>query len=81
MAMYCIIETEDGWTIVDHREDQTAEQAAHDRGGVVVDPGPYTSYEEANDAMISLQQELADDEDISDLPGTHPYEGRYETDD
>lgn len=27
--MYCIIETQDGWTVVEHPEDATAEEAAH----------------------------------------------------
>lgn len=78
MTRYCIIETDDGLTVVDHPDGMTAEQTAHHRGGVVIDPGPFDSYEEACDALTSLQEEL-DDEDSSDVPGTQAMEGRYES--
>ncbi len=80
MPLYCIIETDDGYTVVEHPEGETAEQTALRTGGVVVDPGPYESYEEACEALDALQAEL-DDEDPSDLPSTQAWEGRYETDD
>lgn len=80
MAAYCIIETEAGWTVVEHPEGTTAEQTAHRHGGVVIDPGPFPSYEEACDALICLQEEL-DVDDASEVPGTQALEGRYETGD
>lgn len=80
MAAYCIIETDDGWTVVEHPENMTAEETAHRRGGVVIDPGPYESYEDACDALVGLQEEL-DEEDPGDVPGTQAMEGRYETGD
>lgn len=80
MALYCIIETDDGWTIVEHPPDATAEEAAHRHGGVVIDPGPYDSYADASDALEALQMEL-DDEESSDVPGTQALEGRYELED
>jgi hypothetical protein len=58
MAMYCIIETEDGWTIAEHPPAGTAEEAAHRLGGTVIDPGPYDSYEDACEALEALQEEL-----------------------
>jgi hypothetical protein len=80
MAAFCIIETEDGMSIVEHRDDLTAEEAARQSGGVVLDSGPYPTYEEACEALVALQQELDDDE-TSDVPGTQALEGRSETPD
>jgi hypothetical protein len=72
------METEDGWTIAEYREGMTAEEAAELQGGVVIDPGPYESYDEAYDALLSLEEELAS-EDTSDIPGTRALEGRPES--
>jgi hypothetical protein len=80
MTMYCIIETEDGWTVAEHPQAGTAEEAAHRLGGTVIDPGPYDSYEDAIEALEALQGEL-DESDGSDVPGTQALEGRYETED
>lgn len=80
MPMYCIIETDDGWTVAEHPQDGTAEEAAHRLGGTVIDPGPYDSYEDACDALEALQGEL-DESEPSDVPGTQSLEGRYETED
>lgn len=83
MPMYCIIETEDGSTIVEHPPEGTAADVALQLGGTVVDPGPYESYQEACDALEALQIELNDDADDggSDTPGTQSLEGRYEAQD
>lgn len=56
----------------------TAEETAHRQGGVVIDPGPFESYEAACNALEALQIELEED-DSSDVPGTQALEGRYET--
>lgn len=74
---YCIIETEDGWTITEVPTDRTAAEIAAESGAAVSDPGPYDSYEEASDALVSLQAELGED-GISDLPGTRAMESREE---
>jgi hypothetical protein len=73
---YCIIETEGGWTIAEMVAERTAEEIAGEAGGTVIDPGPYDSYEEANDALVSLEGELAEGNDTSDVPGTHAIESR-----
>jgi hypothetical protein len=78
MALYCIIETEDGLNIVEHSEGMTAEETAHRSGGTVVDSGPYHDYEDACEALVALEQEIADD-DGSDVPGTQAMESRPET--
>lgn len=60
MVAFAIIELEDGLTIIEVQVGQKPDDAAAVNGGVLVDPGPYASYEEANDALIDLQ---ADDEE------------------
>ena len=79
MAAYCIIETEDGWNIVEHPDNLTAEETAHRHGGVVVDPGPFATYEDAQEAITALQLEM--DDEVSDAAGEQPLEGRSETGD
>jgi hypothetical protein len=61
MVAFAIVELEDGLTIVEVQSGQKPEDAAASHGGVLVDPGPYDSYEEANDALIDLQ--AADEEE------------------
>lgn len=57
MVQFSVIELEDGLSIVELLPGQTPEEAAASQGGTLVDPGPYTSYEEANDALMNLQAE------------------------
>jgi hypothetical protein len=59
---FAIIEVDDGLTIVQVMLGQSPEDAALAEGGVLVDPGPYDSFEEANDALDLLEVE---DEDRS----------------
>jgi hypothetical protein len=59
MVSFAVIETKDGLTIVEVAPGQSPEDAALQQGGVLVDPGPYDSFEEANDAL----DQLAPDED------------------
>lgn len=75
---YCIIETEDGWTISEIPTDRTAEDVAAEFDATVIDPGPYDSYEEASDALVSIQGELVDENGTSDVPGTRVIESRDE---
>lgn len=74
---FCIIETEAGWTIAQHPEDVTAEQAAEQQGGMLLDPGPYATYDDADEALTALHQEFADDE-ASDVPAVRILESRTE---
>jgi hypothetical protein len=57
MPKYAIIETDSGLTVVPILPGRTAEQMAIQLGGVVVDPGPYPSYEEAYDALLAIRAE------------------------
>ncbi len=80
MTAYCIVETDDGLSIIERVEGMTAEEIAGQLGGNLIDPGPYESFEDADDALVALQGELSEDE-TSDVPEEQVLEGRYETGD
>lgn len=80
MPAFCIIETEDGWTVVEQNEGASAEETAELHGGILIDAGPYSCYDDAYDALLAAQQELMDDES-SDTPGTRALEDRAGPDD
>jgi hypothetical protein len=63
MMSYAIIETDDGVTVAEIQSGATPEEAAERHGGVVVDPGPYSDYEDACEAMLAL----ADEEEEEDV--------------
>ena len=54
MLRYAIIETDEGLTVAEIPEDGSAEGTAASRGALLVDPGPYTSYQDAYDAMMLI---------------------------
>ena len=56
-----IAELDDGFTVVEYAEDESAAEAALELGGTLIDPGPYKSYQEACDALDEL---AADEEDF-----------------
>jgi hypothetical protein len=55
MPSFAIIEVDDGFEVIEVLPGQSAEDAAAAEGGVLVDPGPYSSYENANDALDQLE--------------------------
>jgi hypothetical protein len=57
MHNFAIIELEDGLTIVEIKPHEAPEDAALREGGTLVDPGPYTSYDDALDALADLESE------------------------
>ena len=60
--LYEIIETDEGYTIVSREPPRDPpEEIALRHRGVLVDPGPYQSYEVAYDAVLALDDE--DDEE------------------
>jgi hypothetical protein len=60
-AMYIIIETEDGLAIESLQAGMTADEVAARHGAILVDEGPYHSYEDADDALLALEMELFDE--------------------
>jgi hypothetical protein len=61
MKLYQIIEIDQGLAVAELEPGVLPEVAAERSGGVVVDPGPYRSYEEAYDAMVVLEDEEEED--------------------
>lgn len=55
MLRYELIETNEGLTVVEIPTGETADEAALEQGGFVVDPGPFTSYEDAYEALMALK--------------------------
>lgn len=64
MAAFIIAETDSGLTVAEWPEGVTAEEAAERAGGVLVDRGPYSSYEDANDALVAIQREELDEDEL-----------------
>jgi hypothetical protein len=62
MPKYAIIETESGLTVVPILPGRTPDEMATQLGGVVVDPGPYPTYEEAYDALLAIRAEEESEE-------------------
>jgi len=58
MAHYIVVETEAGLEVAEVAEGKTADDAAAVSGGVIVDSGPYKTYDQAKDAM----EQMPDDE-------------------
>ncbi len=59
---YAIIETDAGLSVTEFRGNETPEVQAERKGGLLVDPGPYKTFDDAYDAMIALKEE-EDEED------------------
>ena len=74
MRSYCIVELDDGLTIIEQPAAGDPEDTAVRAGGTLVDPGPYSNPEEAYDALLALEQELSDE--TSDSPDTRVMEDR-----
>ncbi len=64
MLLYELIETDEGLSVVEIPEGATAEDAARQQEGIVVDPGPFTSYEDAYEALMALKLDEDEDEEI-----------------
>ncbi len=60
MVSFAIVELDDGLTVVPVQADQTPEDAATANAGILVDEGPYATYEDACEALYALD---AADED------------------
>ena len=55
MKLFAIIETDAGLTVAETGPLEGPEETAVRNDGLVVDPGPFTSYEEAYEALLSLE--------------------------
>ena len=63
MLRYELVETDEGLTVIEIPSGTTPEQAAKQQGGLIVDPGPFTSYEDAYEALMALKEDV-DEEDF-----------------
>jgi hypothetical protein len=57
MVRFAIIELDDGLTVVELADGKSPDDAPLSRGGVLVDLGTYSSYDEAYDALITFQDD------------------------
>ena len=55
MNLFAIIETENGMTIVEYQPTDDVAAVAEANGGVLVDPGPYKTFDEAYDELLNLE--------------------------
>jgi hypothetical protein len=64
MLRYELIETNDGLTVIEIPTGATAEEAARQQAGLVVDPGPFASYEDAYEALMALKLDEDEEEEL-----------------
>ena len=62
MLQYAIIETEDGLAVTQLPPTKLVEDLAAENGAVIVDPGPYASFDDAYDAMIAIEEEESEED-------------------
>ncbi len=55
MPSFAIIEIDDGFEVIEVYSGQSPEDAAAAAGGELADPGPYSTYDEAIDALDQLE--------------------------
>ena len=55
MLLYEIIETDKGLAVAEMHPGVNPDEVAAARGGILIDPGPYRTFEDAYDAMLALQ--------------------------
>ena len=64
MVSFAIIELENGLAVATVQPGQTPEEAATREKGILVDPGPYATYEEACDALCELESEIDESREL-----------------
>jgi len=57
MPRYTIIEVDNELTVAEMKPEATAEEAADRRGGRVVDPGPFETFDQAYQAVVALRSD------------------------
>jgi hypothetical protein len=67
MSEFIILETENGLTVATKEAGESAEDSALRHNGVVVDAGPFKTYDDAQDALLLLI-EPEDDSDVDEEP-------------
>ena len=68
MQGYFVVEADDGLIVTEVNEGSSPEAEAERVGGVVVDPTPYATFEDAYDALLIIDAESqADAADAGEL--------------
>jgi hypothetical protein len=55
---YIVIETDAGLTVAEMQPESSPEETATVNKGVLVDEGPYSSFDDAYDALLALSRQL-----------------------
>jgi len=63
MLLYEIIETDEGLAVAEMHPGVGPDEVAAARGAVLIDPGPYRTFEDAYDALVALQTEEEEEEE------------------
>jgi hypothetical protein len=63
MLRYELVETNDGLTVIEVPPGMTCEDAAQQQNAQLIDPGPFTNYEEAYEALMALKPDAEEDFD------------------
>jgi hypothetical protein len=63
MSNYEIIETDEGLAVAEMPRGVSPDEVAAARGGILIDPGPYRTFEDAYDAMLVWQTEEEEEEE------------------
>jgi hypothetical protein len=66
MLRYELIENNEGLTVIEIPTGETAEEAARQQDGQIIDPGPFTSYEEAYEALMAMKLDNEEEEEQLD---------------
>jgi hypothetical protein len=61
MPLFAIVENEDGLTVAEMAPGATPEETATRHGGMLIDAGPFHSFDEAYDAAVAIQLDEDDD--------------------
>jgi hypothetical protein len=61
MQSFVVVETEDGLMVAEVDGGSSPEAEAERLGGVLVDPTPYATYEDAYDALLIIDAESRED--------------------
>jgi len=64
MPQFAIIEVDDGLEVAEFEAGAPPDEVAAKQGGVLIDPGPYRSYEDAYDALLALSSEAEEEEEL-----------------
>ncbi len=66
MVKYELVEIDEGLTVIEIPPGMSCEEAARQQSGLVIDPGPYTSYEDAYEALMALKLDEDEEEEEFD---------------